>query len=52
MQSAKNIEILKKKGLLSASAAKSLEKSGGVSKRKSTPTYVFITKDKKEVTIK
>lgn len=50
MQSAKNVEILKKKGLLSSAAAKSLEKSGGVSKRKSTPTYVFITKDKKEVT--
>ena len=50
MQSAKNIEVLKKKGILSSAAVKSLEKSGGVSKRKSTPTYVFITKDNKEVT--
>tara|TARA_R100000654_G_scaffold10902_1_gene23776 strand:- start:24773 stop:25045 length:273 start_codon:yes stop_codon:yes gene_type:complete len=50
MQKQSNIETLKKKGVLSNAAAKSLEKSGGVSKRSSTPTYIFLTKDKKEVT--
>ena len=50
MQKQSNIEALKKKGVLSNAAAKSLEKSGGVSKRSSTPTYIFLTKDKKEVT--
>ena len=50
MQKQSNIEALKKKGVLSNAAAKSLEKSGGVSKRNSTPTYIFLTKDKKEVT--
>lgn len=50
MQKQSNIEALKKKGVLSSAAAKSLEKSGGVSKRSSTPTYIFLTKDKKEVT--
>ena len=50
MQKQSNIETLKKKGVLSNAAAKSLEKSGGVSKRSSTPTYICLTKDKKEVT--
>ena len=50
MQKQSNIEALRKKGILSDAATKSLEKSGGISKRKSTSTYVFITKDKKEVT--
>jgi len=50
MQKQSNIETLKKKGVLSNAAAKSLEKSGGVSKRSSAPTYIFLTKDKKEVT--
>ena len=50
MQKQSNIEALKKKGVLSNAAAKSLEKSGAVSKRSSTPTYIFLTKDKKEVT--
>ena len=50
MQKQSNIEALKKKGILSEAATKSLEKSGGISKRKSAPTYIFVTKDKKEVT--
>ena len=50
MQKQSNIEALKKKGILSDAATKSLEKSGGISKRKSAPTYIFVTKDKKEVT--
>ena len=50
MQKQSNIEALKKKGVLSSAAAKSLEKSGGVSKRKSAPIRVFVTKEKKEVT--
>ena len=49
MQKQSNIDALKEKGVLSNAAAKSLEKSGGVSKRKTLPTYIFITKDNKEV---
>ena len=49
MQKQSNIEALKKKGVLSAAATKSLEKSGGISKRKSKPVHVFKTKEGKEV---
>ena len=49
MQKQSNIDALKEKGVLSNAAAKSLEKSGGVSKRKTLPTYIFVTKDNKEV---
>ena len=49
MQKQSNIEALKKKGVLSSAATKSLEKSGGISKRKSKPTHVFKTKEGKEV---
>jgi len=49
MQKQSNIDALKEKGVLSNAAAKSLEKSGSVSKRKTLPTYIFVTKDNKEV---
>ena len=49
MQKQSNIDVLKEKGVLSNAAAESLEKSGGVSKRKTLPTYIFVTKDNKEV---
>jgi len=49
MQKQSNIDVLKEKGVLSNAAAKSLEKSGGVSKRKTLSTYIFVTKDNKEV---
>ena len=49
MQKQSNIDALKEKGVLSNAAAKSLEKSGGVSKKKTLPTYIFVTKDNKEV---
>ena len=49
MQKQSNIEALKKKGVLSAAATKSLEKSGGISKRKSKPMFVFETEEGKDV---
>ena len=49
MQKQSNIEALKKKGVLSSAATKSLEKSGGISKRKSKPVHIFKTKEGKEV---
>ena len=50
MQKENNIKILKDKGILSSAATKSLEKSGGISKRKSKPIHIFNTKEGKEVT--
>ncbi len=49
MQKESNIKKLKEKGILSAAATKSLEKSGGVSKRKMAPIRFFKTNDNKEV---
>tara|TARA_R100000655_G_C2910322_1_gene180455 strand:+ start:337 stop:600 length:264 start_codon:yes stop_codon:yes gene_type:complete len=49
MQKESNIKKLKEKGVLSAAATKSLEKSGGISKRKMAPIRFFKTNDNKEV---